>query len=154
MVSPINFQATHITFICPMRFDSFPLDTQVGRDEETSTLCLCNRRPMNNYWIVLIPLSLAPTEYSLVGFTRRYKWSCERESYVDRGRDRARCSRHTHSYSGITFIRILRTDPGGRIENDMVSPSFKRGRKQEQNSLNGTQMLAPQTSISERKPVS
>ena len=22
-------QATHITFICPMRFDSFPLDTQV-----------------------------------------------------------------------------------------------------------------------------
>ena len=24
-------QATHITFICPMRFDSFPLDTQVIR---------------------------------------------------------------------------------------------------------------------------
>ena len=23
-------QATHITFICPMRFDSFPLDTQVS----------------------------------------------------------------------------------------------------------------------------
>ena len=22
-------QATHITFICPMRFDAFPLDTQV-----------------------------------------------------------------------------------------------------------------------------
>ena len=32
-VSPENAilysQATHITFICPMRFDSFPLDTQV-----------------------------------------------------------------------------------------------------------------------------
>ncbi len=27
---PINeSQATHITFICPMRFDAFPLDTQV-----------------------------------------------------------------------------------------------------------------------------
>ena len=24
-------QATHITFICPMRFDAFPLDTQVRR---------------------------------------------------------------------------------------------------------------------------
>ena len=24
-------QATHITFICPMRFDAFPLDTQVSR---------------------------------------------------------------------------------------------------------------------------
>ena len=33
-VSPENAilysQATHITFICPMRFDSFPLDTQVS----------------------------------------------------------------------------------------------------------------------------
>jgi hypothetical protein len=37
-------QATHITFICPMRFDSFPLDTQVitiyrvsqGRDSPNS----------------------------------------------------------------------------------------------------------------------
>ena len=32
-ISPENAimysQATHITFICPMRFDSFPLDTQV-----------------------------------------------------------------------------------------------------------------------------
>ena len=30
---PIDFppQATHITFICPMRFDAFPLDTQVIR---------------------------------------------------------------------------------------------------------------------------
>ena len=25
----ILFQATHINFICPMRFDAFPLDTQV-----------------------------------------------------------------------------------------------------------------------------
>ncbi len=25
-------QATHITFICPMRFDAFPLDTQVISD--------------------------------------------------------------------------------------------------------------------------
>ena len=25
-------QATHINFICPMRFDAFPLDTQVGQN--------------------------------------------------------------------------------------------------------------------------
>jgi hypothetical protein len=33
-------QATHINFICPMRFDTFPLDTQVGK------LCKTNLKPI------------------------------------------------------------------------------------------------------------
>ena len=47
-VSPENAilysQATHITFICPMRFDSFPLDTQVRAEHSwlvVGSTCSC-----------------------------------------------------------------------------------------------------------------
>ena len=35
-------QATHITFICPMLFDSFPLDTQVCKFQVSNQLRLCS----------------------------------------------------------------------------------------------------------------
>ena len=39
-------QATHINFICPMRFDNFPLDTQV-RLKRISFICIL-KRPENS----------------------------------------------------------------------------------------------------------
>lgn len=34
-------QATHINFICPMRYDSFPLDTQVAKGLKMASIRLC-----------------------------------------------------------------------------------------------------------------
>ena len=34
-------QATHINFICPMRYDSFPLDTQVAEGLKMASMGLC-----------------------------------------------------------------------------------------------------------------
>ena len=34
-------QATHINFICPMRYDSFPLDTQVAKGLKMASMGLC-----------------------------------------------------------------------------------------------------------------
>ena len=34
-------QATHINFICPMRYDSFPLDTQVAKGLKIASMGLC-----------------------------------------------------------------------------------------------------------------
>ena len=46
-------QATHITFICPMLFDSFPLDTQVCKFQVSNQLSLVTDQfpPKLGFWI-------------------------------------------------------------------------------------------------------
>jgi hypothetical protein len=73
-------QATHITFICPMRFDSFPLDTQVrGHPQMTSlkfvlfsAARLIPNRQTFRYWgiITVVTKILTPSPPKSLGSFR------------------------------------------------------------------------------------
>ena len=47
-------QATHITFICPMLFDSFPLDTQVCKFQVSNGFFFA-RAPLGSRFSLLVP---------------------------------------------------------------------------------------------------
>ena len=84
-------QATHITFICPMRFDSFPLDTQVWP-----------------FWLLADPIwqTFCQIFWQTQSYNSGFFWLLSIHTYLIESKIEARCN-NAQYFNLIDFFFLL-----------------------------------------------